>query len=261
MADKRKSGRGGSPKEPKEPKGKRGHRNDAAGRPALGVINGGKSKAPRNIPGTGARITLARWKEMESWWLNEDRNIREFARKFGMAERTAHRLVHEGVRRPKLPPLSQRAAEHDARATKIDNVAAERQLALEATEWAKSKRSNLQAIRNARSVVALVQNELVAKYSALGARPLNGYTTPQLRELLVLAKQMAAALKDLGEEERKWIHGVAPETADANIDSPFALLSPDQLDFIESTGRVPPGVDPAVVDDFFKRMGLDTTVS
>lgn len=223
--------------------------------PNLGVIDGGKAKRVKHIPGTGAKTTLERYKAMEEWWLKKDRNIRQFARVFGVSERQAHRLVHLGVPSRKFPPLAARAAEYDAQSKKENSTVREAQLKLEATEWARTKRGYLNAIRNSLSLMALVQNELIARYSSAGPRPLNGQLPGQLRELIGLARHMAQAIKDLGEEERRWIHGVAPpEQGDA--DSPFTLLNPEQVAYIEETGRLPPGVDPAVVDQFFKRLGL-----
>lgn len=223
----------------------------------FGVIDGGKApKKKKNVSGTGARTTFERWKAMETWWLKTDRNIREFARVFGISERQAHRIVHQGVRSRGLPPLLERAAEHDALTKKTDITVTEAQLKLEASEWSKTKRANLTAIRNTRALLALVQNELVQRFQA--PRPFAGQTDSQLRGHLGLVRVMAQALKDLGDEERRWIHGVAPEEPGADKDSPFLQLTPDQVAYIEETGRIPPGVDPQVVDDFFRRLGLPT---
>lgn len=223
--------------------------------PILGVIDGGKStsKHTRKDP-TPKKLTLEDWKNMEKWWLRKDRSIAAFSRHFKISERHGHRIVHKGVRG--WPPLKERAAEYDLIEKSKDAAATQSQIALELSEWGRTKRSNLTAIRNARAIISVVQNELIADLSSKGERPLANTTVAQKSALVSMARLMGTALKDLGDEERKWIHGIAPAD-DKNDDSPLSLLTEDQIAYIEeNNGRLPPGVDPAQVDAFFKRLGI-----
>lgn len=229
--------------------------------PSLVALTGGKYKRSLGVGkprGTGKRVTTEVWRAMDDWWVRSARSPYELARKFGVAAATAENIVHKGYPRRGLPPLKDRAIEYDekmlSRTTHLANQ--DETLVREANEWAKTKRTNITAIRNTRGLIALVQNELITRWrvdKGDGKRPLEDINPTDLRASIGVVKSMASAIKDLGEEERRWLQGAAPENEDGGSDNPFADLSEEQLAWITEHGRLPPDLDPA---KFYGNLGL-----
>ncbi len=218
----------------------------------LTSIPGGK--APGRKQDRTRKVNLAIWRQMEEYWLKIDRSPSRMAAKFGISEKTAGRIVHTGMPSIKRRPLRVLAEEYDTALSDYNAVEMEAQFKAEADEFSKVKRANLQAAKNTKGIIALVQNELILRYHNQGDRPLKDETTATgLPKLVSLAKQMAQALKDLGEYEMKWLNGAKPED-DSNVgDTPFGKLTDEQIKHVADTGRLPDGLD---IDAFYKGLGM-----
>lgn len=187
------------------------------------------------------------WQQMDEYWVKSVRSPYELARRFQVSATTAEHIVHKGYAKRGLPPLKERGAEYDKKILSRTSATAgseDEVLKREAGEWARTKRTNITAIRNTRGLVGVIQNELVARWRQSN-RPLEKMEPTELRASVGLVRSMAATLKHLGEEERRWLHGAAPESQDEGEGNPFADLSEEQLDYITTHGKLPPDVDPA----------------
>lgn len=221
--------------------------------PSLVSLPGGKHRATGGgkPKGRGRRVSMEIWQQMDEWWVKSVRSPYELARRFQVAATTAEQIVHKGYPKRGLPPLKQRAAEYDAKIlsrTSTTTTTEDEALTREANEWARTKRTNITAIRNTRGLIGVIQNELVTRWRHGGEgdnRPLEKMNPQDMRSSVGLVRSMAAALKHLGEEERRWLHGAAPENTTEGSDNPFADLTEEQLDYITEHGKLPPDVDPA----------------
>lgn len=222
------------------------------------TLMGSISKDPYNPKAkNGRRVTRELYDAMWESWRDGDRKISTLARVFAVSVQTADRIVKRGLPVHGWPSLLDRAKAWDAARLQADSLAAAAAFQDVRSAWDVAKSDNLklaqfskgalaQAMKKAMEAVAsmkfvkyrrvLDQTKTPAVWATIET-PMNGL------EISEALRTIAGAIKEIGQFEAYWLGG-QPQ-ADGTVANPFQgwnKLTAEQINYIASTGQLPPGV-------------------
>ncbi len=240
--------------------------------PALGVIDGGKSKhAPRN---QRSEITRANYDKMCDEWVHGTRSIKDMSRKLGFAKATIRKAVNHGWPAKGWRPLADAARDYDAvqEAARGTNtpIALSPEQVQEAASWAALRRQHLDLALTLRILVAQSVGRLREAIEAAVAttvRPIRRVVyeellddkgnvfkripkivtqdetqPPSIFSITAGLNELASTLARTGAHEIGVANSKTPGWMEADAKRGWSDLTAEELEHMEKTGQLPKGV-------------------
>lgn len=233
--------------------------------PRLGIIDGGAGK-PQKRPAVA--VTRDKYDRMLEAYVRGNRSTKQTARVAGVAPATARKAIFKGWPEKGWPPLRQTGELYDKAAAANQSAPADPGRQEEAASWTDVRRQHLRMALQLRATLAramIMLNEALADSTARVMKPRRtvhyeehldkaGHVVRRIPRTMVEDVEhkpnllaVVAALGDAG----GILRGTgAHEIGMANSRDPIGLerkpgwsaLTQEQMQYIEETGRLPPGV-------------------
>jgi hypothetical protein len=205
----------------------------------------------------GRRITRELYDAMWEAWRDGDRKVSTLTKIFGLNPATSHRIVKLGLPTLGWPSLNERSKSWDGAKLQADSLAAAAAFQEVRSQWDISKSDNLKLAAFSKNSIAKAMQKCADAVGSMKfvkyRRVLDRNVTPHVwttietpmngLEISEALKTLATAIKEIGLFEAFWLGGQPNQ--DGQPTNPFAgwnKLTPDQINYIATTGQLPPGV-------------------